>query len=173
MKKQLWIFLVPVLLATYSCQSQTAIELEKKALIAVNEKERNAYFDRDLAGLEAIWVQEPTSQRFFSSRILDGWKQIRANYEEEIIDNERWELMDDMSASFSNYAVNIYGNTALVYHDIHWSGRFNDLPINDKQKRIVHFIKEDGSWKIDLIVQLPVPFDWPVEEITVRPGDNK
>jgi len=172
MKNYLWLFLIPVLFVAQSCQETIDIEDDKKAVIAVNEEERDAYFDRNLARLEAIWVQELTSQRIFSTTSLNGWNQIRENYEESINDAEQMEEMEDITASFSNYVINIYDNTALVYHDIQWTGKIGDVAIDEKQNRIVHFVKVDGSWKIDLIVQLSVPDGFEDSEITVSPEDN-
>lgn len=43
-------------------QNKVDIDKEKAAVVAVNEEERDAYFDRDLARLEAIWIPEPTSK---------------------------------------------------------------------------------------------------------------
>ena len=164
MKKYLWIFVVPVLFASHSCQETIDIEKEKVAVIAVNEEERDAYLDRDLSRLEATWIQEPSSRRVFTSSRLDGWKQIRTNYEEDINNTERWESMEDVAASFSNYDVTMYDNTALLYHDIHWTGKRGGEIIDVKQNRIVHFVKEGGAWKIDLIVQLSVPVEKEVLE---------
>ena len=172
MKNFLFLFFIPVLFAAQSCQETIDIEDEKQAVIAVNEEERDAYFGRSLARLEAIWVQEPTSQRIFTSTSIDGWEQIRANYEEAINDAEQMEDMENISASFSNYVINMYDKTALVYHDIQWTGKLGDVAIDEKQKRVVHLVKEDGSWKIDLIVQLSVPQGFEDAEITVSPEDN-
>ncbi|MCK4992120.1 MAG: nuclear transport factor 2 family protein [Bacteroidales bacterium] len=176
MKNYLWTSLIAlVFLAGTSCQEKIDIEKEKEAVIAVNEEERDAYFDRDLARLEAIWIQEPTSQRVFTSRnalsVLDGWKQIHANYEEDINNTDRWENYEDLSAPFSNYDVKIHDNTALLYHDIHWTGKSGGEVIDVKQKRIVHFVKEDGAWKFDLTVQLTVPAEKEVVEDTPE-SDN-
>ena len=140
-----------------SCHHTIDIENEKKAVIAVSEEERDAYMDRNLDRLEAIWIQEPTSQRRFASAWLKGWEEVRANYEEDINDTELWASMDNVSASFVNYNANIYGNTALLYHDIQWTGTFRGEPIDRIQNRIVHLVKKDGTWKIDLIIQIPVP----------------
>ncbi len=157
MKKYLWIFIAIAFFASHSCQETIDIEKEKEAVIAVNEEERDSYLDRDLSRLEAVWIQEPTSKRIFTSSRLDGWKEIRANYEAAINNDDWWENMEDISASFSGYEVNIFDNTALLYHDIHWTGKSEGDLIDMKQKRIVHLVKVDGTWKFDLIVQLSVP----------------
>lgn len=160
MKRYVWMFFVPLLLAVQSCQVKIDLEDEKKALIAVSEEERDAYMDRSLDRLEAIWIQEPTSQRRFASAWLKGWEEIRADYEEDINDEELWASMEDVSASFVNYTANIYDNTALLYHDIQWSGKFRGEPIDRIHNRIVHLVKKDGAWKIDLIIQIPLPGDF-------------
>ena len=151
------------------CQEKLDIEKEKQAVISVNEEERDAYFDRDLSRLEAIWIQEPNSRRVFASssgpRVLDGWNQIYSNYETDINNAEMWESSEDVFASFSNYDIKIYKNTALIYHDIHWTGKVNGEPIDWNQKRIVHCVKDDGVWKLDLIVQMSVPEKDEVEEL--------
>ena len=159
MKKYLWTLFI-LLLAGTSCQKKIDIEKEKEAVIAVNEEERNAFFDQDIARLEAIWIQKSTTQRIFRGddrlTILNGWTEIYNNYNEDI-ESDWLEESENISASFANYKVNIYNNTALVYHDIHWTGKYLGEDIDLKQKRIVHFEKVDGIWKLDLIVQLTVP----------------
>ena len=159
MKKYLWTLIILVL-AGASCQKEIDIEKEKEAVIAVNEEEKDAYFDRDITRLEAIWIQKPTSQRIFRGdnrlKVLNGWTEIHDNYSEDIKSN--WlEKSESVSASFDNYKVNIYNNTALVYHDISWTGKYLGKDMDLKQKRIVHFEKVDGIWKLDLTVQLTVP----------------
>ena len=177
MKKYLFTLIAFSLLAGTSCQETIDIEKEKEAVITVNEEERDAYFDRDLARLEAIWIQEPTSQRVFtySNALfeLDGWKQIYANYEEEINNTDRWEKMEDFCGSLSNYDDNIHDNTALLYHDIHFTGKSGGEVIDMKQKRIVHFVKKDGAWKFDLIVQLTVPAEKEVIEDIPESEDSE
>ena len=168
MKKYLWILIVPVFLAGSSCQQALDVEEEKEALIAVNEEERDAFFARDLARLEAIWHQESTSRRVFASAnavsVLDGWQNIYSNYAEDINNTEMWDNTEDVFASFSNYDIQVYDKTALAYHDIHWTGKIGGEVNDFQQKRIVHFVKDDGAWKFDLIVQMTVP----VEEVEVE-----
>ena len=170
--KPIFLSLVAIVFAV-SCQERIYVEYEKKAVIAVNEEERDAYFDRDLARLEAIWIQEPTSHRRYWEMRMDGWEQIRADYEGKINDTVRWEIMKDQSVSFSNYTVNLYDKSALVYHDVRSTGKYMGVRFDNMHNRIVHLVKVDEAWKIDLIVELNNPHVGPYEEITVRPGDNK
>ena len=153
--------LVIPLLACHSCQMTTDIEKEKQALISVNEEERDAYFARDLARLEAIWVQDSTSRRIFTSEngftILEGWEQIRSNYEGDINDDEMWENAGDISAAFSDYDIVLHDHSAILYHDIQWSGTYMGEPYDRRQKRVVCLVKERDSWKINLTVQMTVP----------------
>jgi hypothetical protein len=161
MKKFFWLFIVPLLIAGSSCQKTLDPEKEKEVLIALNEEERDAYFAHDLARLENVWKQLPTSRRVFSTASgiteLYGWDEIRANYDEDINDAEKWERMADVAASFSNYDVQLAGKTALMYHDIHWTGTYGGGPLDMKQKRIVHCVKQGGAWKFDMTVQMTVP----------------
>jgi hypothetical protein len=159
--------------AGHSCQEAIDIAEEEAAVITVNEEEQDAYFDRDLSRLEAVWVLEPTSRRVFTTLKLVGWDQIRSNYEEAINNSEWWETTEDISASFSDYRVNMYDNTALIYHDIQWSGKRDGSLIDVKQERIVHLVKKNGSWKIDLIVQLSVPAEEEVREDIPESEDSE
>ena len=133
----------------------------------MNEEERDAYFDQDISRLEAIWIQESTSRRVFRSNdkliILDGWNEIYKNYKEGI-DAEWWGESENFFANFSNYNINLYENSALVYHHIQWTGKIKDEVIDSKQERIVHFIKENGVWKFDFIAQLTIPAEKEVTE---------
>jgi hypothetical protein len=160
MKKYLLTLFAIVLMAGTSCREKIDIIKEQKALIAVNEEERNAFFDHDLTRLEAIWVQKPTSKRIFTSEntltILNGWTEIYTNYKESI-NADWWKDTENFFASFSNYEFNLYDNTALIFHDITWSGKQLGKEVVTKQKRIVHFVKEDGKWKFDFITQLTIP----------------
>lgn len=157
MKKYLLTLFTLILVAGTSCKEKIDIEKEKEAIIAVNEEERNAYFDHDTIRLGAIWVQEPTSKRIFTSEnsltTLNGWTEIYTDYK----DVEWWKDTEDLFASFSNYEINLYDNTALVYHDIKWTGKYLGEEFVMKQKRIVHLVKIDGTWKFDFTAQLTIP----------------
>ena len=63
MRKHLYILLVLALVAGYSCQESTDIEMEKEAIVAVIEEERDAYFDKDIDRIFALWYQESSSRK--------------------------------------------------------------------------------------------------------------
>jgi hypothetical protein len=161
MKKYTWMILSIALLTPFSCQNTMNVEQEKEALIAVNEEERDAYFARDLGRLEAVWMTDPSSRRVFTNpnavNELNGWEEIRADYEEEINNDEMWEKATDIHADFSNYDVEVFRNTAVMYTDIHWTGTYDGQPVDWKVKRIVHFVKEGSNWKMNLTVHMNVP----------------
>ena len=75
------------LLAVVCCQDESGIEKEKKAIIAVIEAEKAAYFTQDLAGLDASWVQDPSSRKLFLTphgiTELTGWNEIHQKNMEE------------------------------------------------------------------------------------------
>ena len=167
MKKYLITLIVFSLIASVSCKDK--VDIEKEAVIAANEEERDAFMARDLSRLEAIWIQEPSSRRVFTSSsgpsVLDGWNEIYSNYEGDINNKEMWESSGNVFASFFNYDIQVYGNTALAYHDMQWSGKIEGEEIGWRGKRIVHFVKADGAWKINLIVQMFVTENDKVEEL--------
>ena len=160
MKKQTWIF-VFALFAGFSCQNTLNTEAEKEALIAVNEEERDAYFDRDLSRLEAIWIQGPEARRVFAGTNaileLDGWQEIYSNYEGEINNEEMWDKGKDVWADFSNYDIQVFGKSAVIHHDIHWTGTFDGDPVDTRVKRITTMVRKGAAWKICSIVHMAVP----------------
>ena len=162
MKKSIFIFsyLLLALLLFNACQPPVDIKSAKEAILAVNEEERDAFFDKDITRLENVWLQEPGSKRMFASEkslsILNGWTEINANYQEDL-ESDVWESYEDVKADFSNYEINVFGNSALVYHDITWTGKYLGEEFENLQKRIVHLVNKDKTWKISFIAQLTVP----------------
>jgi hypothetical protein len=162
MKKSIYILnsILIILFLFSACKPKVDIQKEQGAIIAVIEEERNAYFDRDISRLEAIWVQDSTSKRIFRSEtaliILKGWTGINANYQEDF-EADVWKDYEDLMADFSNWEINIYNNSALVYHDIHWTGKYFGEEVEAEQKRVVHLVKSDGTWKINFIAQITIP----------------
>jgi hypothetical protein len=89
MKKSISIFISLLLLVFLfnACQTKVEtidIEKEEQDIKAVNEEERDAFFAQDITRLEAIWIQESSSKRYFTSEksltLLSGWTEIRNNY---------------------------------------------------------------------------------------------
>ena len=165
MKKTIFIFsyLSLALLLFNACQTQVEtvdIEAAKEVILAVNEEERDAYFDKDISRLEKIWLQEPGSKRIFTSEnslsIINGWSEIKANYQEDL-EADYWESYEDVKADFSNYEINVFGNSALIYHDLTWTGKYLGEAFEYMSKRIVHLVNKDETWKISFIAQLKVP----------------
>ena len=156
--------LLLLILVFNACQPTVDIEAAKEAIIAINEEERDAFFDRDITRLEEVWLQEPVSKRIFTSEnslhIINGWTDIKANYQEDL-EGEWWEDYEDVKADFSNYEINVYGNSALAYHDIIWRGKHLGEAFETEQKRVMHLVKKDRTWKISFIAQLTVPVEKP------------
>ncbi|KPK85086.1 MAG: hypothetical protein AMS27_08325 [Bacteroides sp. SM23_62_1] len=167
MKKIFYIISSIFVLTLFStCQPQPDIEKEKENIIAVIEEERNAYFDRDISRLEAIWVQDSTSKRIFRSDqaliFLDGWSEIYANYSEDI-NSDIWKDYEDLKADLTGYEVYVFNNSAMAYHVIAWTGKYLGEDVGAEQIRAIHLVKIDEVWKMNFIAQLTVPS--PIEEI--------
>jgi len=146
------------LLAAVCCQDESGIEKEKKAIIAVIEAERIAYYNKDLAGLDESWVQESSSRKLFLTSHgiteIKGWSEIHQNNIEAVERN--WDEHEE-TAQYSEYSINIYGNTALVIHDS--EHRITDHGEESilNMRRIVHLLKVDDTWKIDLLAMYFMP----------------
>ncbi len=158
MKKLLFALVAFGLLAGVCCQDESGIGKDKKAIKAVIEEEKDAYYEQDLSRLDDSWIQEPTSRKLFLSphgiTELEGWTEIHQNNVEatEIIWNEPVE-----PALFSNYDINIYGNTALVLLDSNHNIKTQDEESTLKMRRILHMLKVEGEWKIDFMAMYFLP----------------
>ncbi len=167
MKKSFFIFssITLTTLLVMACQSPVEtidIEKEKQEIKAVNEEERDAFFAQDISRLEAIWMHESTSQRYFCSgkslTLLNGWTEITDNYGSSI-KPDMWADYEDLMADFSNYNISVYGKTAIVSHDVKWSGKHLGEPYEAEQKRVCHLVKAEDGWKFTLIIMMTVPVE--------------
>jgi len=158
MKKFLLALFAFSLLAVVCCQDESGIEKEKKSIIAVIEAEKSAYYNQDLSGLDESWVQESSSRKLFLTSHgiteLTGWKEIHQNNTEAI--ERDWNEHVE-TVQYSNYSIEVYGTTALVYHN-------SEHKITDhaeesilNMKRILHLVKIDDEWKIDLMAMYFMP----------------
>ena len=167
MKKYVLTLFALILLAGTSCQEKIDIEKEKEAIKAVIEEEKNAYFDRDITRIGATWVQDPTSRKMFLTQegliYLNGWSEVN-QHDKESVESDEWEGSEDIMAHFSDYEINIYNNTALVFCNTKWTGKYKEEEISGEQKRILHFVKVDGVWKYDLMAMYSIPAEEEIDE---------
>ncbi len=166
MKKLLFGLIAFSLLAVVCCQDESGIEKEKKAIKAVIEKERIAYYQQDLPGLDDSWVQESSSHKLFMTphgiTELVGWTKIHQHNIEES-ERERNESLE--SARYSNFTINIYGNTATVFHNSDHMIKNQEEESILKMRRILHMVKIDDQWKIDLMAMYFIPHSQKGEDI--------
>ncbi len=158
MKKTLLILISCSLLAVVCCQDESGIEKEKKAIIAVIEAEKIAYYTQDLQGLDDSWVQDPSSRKLFLTSHgiteLTGWDQIHQNNREAI--ERDWNEHVE-TVQYLNYSINLYGNTALVLHDSEHKITDHGEESLLNMRRIIHLVKVDEEWKIDLLAMYFMP----------------
>ena len=160
MKKYLFILIAFSLMTVVSCQNKIDNEKEKEAIIAVIEEERAAFFDLNIDRIEATWKQESTSRKIFMSAggfsELNGWTEIYNN-NKELTNEEFWKDRVDADGQYLNYDINVYGNTALVFHDAKFTGKYLGEEYYREQKRILHMVKVEGEWKLDLMAMYGIP----------------
>jgi hypothetical protein len=161
--KKIIISIGPVLLTTLmfnACLPVVDVEQEKEAIMAVIEAEKDAYFERDITKVEAVWVQDSTSRKMYMTPeglyYFNGWSEIY-KHDKENTESDMWDDMEDIQVEFLNYEFNIYNNTALVFCNSRWNGMYKGEPLDMDQKRILHFVKVDGSWKYDLMAMYRIP----------------
>ncbi len=146
------------MLASVCCQDESNFEKEKKAIRTVIEAEKDAYYKQDLISLDDSWFQEPSARKLFLSpngiTELDGWTKIHQNNVEAT--EREWNEASE-PAGFSNFTINLYGNTALVLHDSNHKMNSQEEESNLKMKRILHMVKIEGEWKIDFMAMYFLP----------------
>ena len=166
MKKFILALITCCLLAVVCCQDESGIEKEKKAIIAVIEAEKTAYYTQDIAALDESWVQESSSRKLFLTSHgiteLTGWDEIHKN-NAETLERDWTEHVE--TAQYSNYSINIYGNTALVYHDSEHQITDHEVESVLNMRRIIHLVKIDEEWKIDLLAMYFMPHNPMGQEI--------
>lgn len=160
MRKYLWTLFAAILLTGTSCQEKIDIEIEKEAIKAVIQEERASFLDRDLSRVEATWVQESTSRKYYMNaggitKII-GWTEVRKS-DKKAIERDISDKYENLDAKYSNFEIIVYGNTALVFHDTQWSGKYQGEEINTVQARILHLEKVEGEWKLDLMAMYRIP----------------
>ena len=166
MKKFLLALFAFSLLAVVCCQDESGIEKEKKAIIAVIEAEKTAYYKQDITRLDESWVQESSSQKLFLTSHgiteITGWDEIHQNNMEAI--ERDWNEHVE-TVLYSNYSINLYGSTALVLHDSEHKMTNQDEESILNMKRIIHLVKIDDEWRIDLMAMYFMPHNPMGEEI--------
>jgi ketosteroid isomerase-like protein len=158
MKKFLLALFAFSLLAVVCCQDESGIEKDKKAIVAVIEAEKTAYYTQDLAGLDASWVQDASSQKLFLTSHgiteLKGWDEIHQNHIEAIESdwNEHVETVQ-----YSDFSINVYGSTALVMHNSEHQITDHGAESILNMRRILHLVKIEDDWKIDMMAMYFMP----------------
>lgn len=166
MKKIILALISCCLLAVVCCQDESGIEKEKKAIIAVIEAEKAAYYTQDVARLDESWVQESSSRKLFLTSHgiteLEGWDEIHQN-NAETLERDWSEHVE--TVQYLNYSINVYGNTALVYHDSEHQITDHEIESVLSMRRIIHLVKINDEWKIDLLAMYFMPHNFMGEEI--------
>ena len=161
MKNLLCLLFTLGLIAGNSCNSTLDPEKETKAVKAVIEEERAAFFDRDFSRIEAIWIQESTSRKYYMNQIgmtnLTGWAELGEDDKGAIENDDLWENYKNPGVEYSNMNILIYENTALVFHDAQWSGNYMGEDMKMRQARTLHLVKVNGKWKFDLMSMYNLP----------------
>jgi hypothetical protein len=65
--------------------------------------------------------------------------------------------LDFVKVGDSNFDINVYDNTALVFHETNWSAKYHGTPVHLDQTKILHLVKVEGKWKLDLMAIYQIP----------------
>ena len=156
MRYTILILLSIVLVGFTACKQEQQVnyEKERKAIIAVINKETDAYLARDYDAVYSTHVQDSLNMRLTAGAdnyvYLEGWEQVGKHL---LGDETEDDLSPDLHISVekSNYRMKIYPNSAFVVCDQKWSSEFGEdvTEINSIQVRFLE--KIDGEWKISFV----------------------
>jgi hypothetical protein len=166
MKKYLLVLFYLFFLTGISCKEKIDVEKEKEAIKTVFEQEKAAYFNQDNNAIGEFWMKEPSSMKYWLSsdgpNKIDGWDNINMSQKKETEDNS-WDRKK-VTATYSDFQINIMGESAWVYCATTWEGVFRGDTMKAKQNRFVVLRKVDGKWKYALHAILQIPEKTPVKQ---------
>jgi len=158
--KRLFILFSTLLMGFFACNTTVNVEKEKEAIKAVIEEEKDGYFARDVARMGETWVHDSSARKVYFSAdgimYLNGWNEVDEDHKTGA-ESEIWNNAENVKAEFSDFEFNIHGKTALVFHKTTWTGLLYGEELNVVQKRILHFVQVNGTWKYDLMAMYNIP----------------
>jgi hypothetical protein len=156
MRYTILIILSIVLVGLTGCKQEQQVnyEKERKAIIAVINKETDAYLARDYDAVYSTHVQDSLNMRLTAGAdnytFYEGWEVVGKHL---LSDETEDDLSPDLHISVekSNYRMKIYPNSAFVVCDQKWTSEFGEdvTEINSIQVRFLE--KIEGEWKISFV----------------------
>jgi hypothetical protein len=147
MKKYLIILIAAVSLALYSCTEKVDIAKEKDAIIAVIEKETEAYINKNFAAFASSHVQNESNMRLTAEKhgfnMKTGWKETAEVMQKMFEDSpEPW----TSKSIKTNHRIKVYDNCAWAVHDESWIDEKGHVFMKNIGVRFLE--KARGEWKI-------------------------
>jgi ketosteroid isomerase-like protein len=155
-----------LLLAGTSCQQKIDKLKEEGAIKAVFEAEKTAYFKQDYIAMVKFWVQDSVSKKIWftaeGENFISGWEKIDESVKKEVTDTT-WDR-SMMTCTFSDYKIDVMGNSAWVTNKTNWKGNFKGKQVDVNQSRIAVMKKVDDKWKFALMAI----YNFPMEKDTAH-----
>jgi len=136
-----------------SCVNSVDSAAEKAAIIAVNEKQMQAFITHDYQAETEVWSQEPYIVHYQSDGSDIGWQAISSRYK-TIFQPDSETSVTYHSMTGTNYDIRLNGNVAFMFYDQHQDYTQDGERKTDSHRELKYFEKKDGQWKI--IVVFPV-----------------
>lgn len=137
------------------CHAADDIQKEKDAIKAVIEEEKAAFLALDDARMAAVWIQQPSSMKFFvhdgKETRFDGYAAIATDAQDALKRERALESANRSTFEFSNYRITLQGDSAWVVCNARWDGVSQGSPASATQSRVYVLQKEDGRWKLALM----------------------
>ena len=118
-----------------------------------------AFYDQDLSRIAATWAHKASSAKVMITE--EGVEETTGI--DAILEGNREALAREMgaditwTAEYKNFLIEVFGTTALAYHD---SEHVSNDPSGQQFssfKRLIHLVKEEGQWKMDMMALLKNP----------------
>jgi hypothetical protein len=122
------------------CQKKIDIEKEKEAIIAVIEKQHNAFLERDYDAIVSTYIQDEQVIRYTANKsgyhygVYDDVSPYKRIFEENPTPRS-------YTSQFKNYNIKVYTECAWAAFDIHKSNGDHSIEVRFLEK-------VDGEWKI-------------------------
>lgn len=148
------IALAIVTLSFTGCEKAIDYEAERAAIIAVMEKETQAYIDRDFDAMFSTHVHDSLNMRLTAGAdnyvwVL-GWEDVKRHMTGDQTEDDLGPNVH-INVEKSNYRMKIYPQSAFVVCDQKWTSQYETDTVEIKSIQVRFLEKVEGEWKISFV----------------------
>ena len=150
------------------CEQKIDMDKERAAIIAVINKETDAYLERDYESVYATHVQDSLNMRLTAGPdsyvFLEGWEEVGKHLlGDETEDDLNPEL--HITVEKYNYRMKIHPGSAFVVCDQKWTSEYGEDTHEIISIQVRFLEKIEGEWKIAFVSWVGVDGYGEIEEV--------